>query len=65
MTVPEATMHQDDRLPFGQYHVWLAGQVFPVQPEAIAQPVQRPPHLYLWQRIRRADPAHDRGPALT
>jgi len=64
VTVPKAPMHQHDNAPLREHHVRLSRQVFPVQPEPVAHPVQDATNAHFRPRISGGYAAHDLGPPL-
>lgn len=56
MPMPEASMDEDDRFPFGQDDVWLPGELPAVKVEAIAVPPQLPSNDQLRLGVLGLDP---------
>ena len=56
--MPEATVHEDDQFVLWQYDVRLARQVLAVQPEPIAEPVQRRADEQFRLGVLAADAGH-------
>lgn len=61
MPVPEATMNEDDSLASAEYEIGLPGQVFCMEPVAIAEAKDQPPYCHLRTRVFGADAGHDLG----
>jgi hypothetical protein len=62
--MPETTVNEDDRFPFGEYEVRLSGQPFVVQAEPQAQPMEDPPDDVFRASVLSPDLPHDFGAAL-
>ncbi len=58
MTMPKAPVDEDDLPAPLEHYIGRAWQIAPVQPEAIAEPVEKTPHRELGCRILRPDPGH-------
>lgn len=58
VTVPKTAMHEDHSLEFREDDIWLTGQFFNVQPEAITVPVQKGPDDHFGPRVLALDTAH-------
>ncbi len=58
MAVPEAAVDEDDRVVFGKDDIGFAGEVFPVQAEAVAGAVEHGADLQLGLGILAADLRH-------
>ena len=56
--MPEAAVNKYDLATGTEDDVWLARQVLPVQPEAIAHPVQQPPNGQLRRGVSVLNRAH-------
>jgi hypothetical protein len=59
MSVPKAPVNEYGRLPSWQHNVWIAWQVFPMQPEPIAHSVKHAAYGDLGLCIFACDPPHD------
>ena len=58
VTVPEATIHKDDRMPLGKHDVGMPGQFGGMETISEAQSMQVTTHDHLRLRILRPDMAH-------
>jgi hypothetical protein len=58
MRVPKATMHEDNSQTGCENKVWFAGQIFSMQPVAIAQFMSKTTHCQLGKHVLAADGAH-------
>ncbi len=58
VTVPEASVHEDDRVPLGKHDVGVPRQLGRVEAEAKAQSMQMAAHDHLRLRVLRPDVAH-------
>ncbi len=47
MTMPEATMHEDDRSQAREYQIWRSRKVFRVKPESIPHAMSEPSNDHL------------------
>jgi len=61
MSVPEASMNQNDLLSAGKDEIGLAWKVGPVKPVSVAQPGQDAAYQLLWRGIARLDLLHSAG----
>jgi hypothetical protein len=59
MSMPEASVNEDDRFPLWKNYVWIPWQIIPVQPKAIAHPVKHAPDNSLRLSVLSRDPPHD------
>lgn len=59
--MPEAAMHQDDGIEFGQNDIRPAGQFATMKPVTETKPVQAMPDQDLWLCILAPDTAHHAG----
>jgi hypothetical protein len=57
--MPEAAMHEDDRLPFRQYYIRIARQVLPLDAETQPEAVQYPPNGHFRWGVLAADSPHN------
>lgn len=64
MSVPEATVDQDDRSITGKNDVWSAGEVFSMQAKAEPHSMESRPYGQFGLRIFSLDPGHHSGPGL-
>ncbi len=62
--MPEASVYKHGLLMLWKDNIWPAREVFPVNPESVAHPVQHRPNDELGLGILAADPAHEAGPGL-
>jgi hypothetical protein len=60
MLMPKAAVNENDELVPGKDQVRLPWQVTPMQPEAEAHRMQKPPHNQLWLSVGRSDARHQR-----
>jgi hypothetical protein len=58
--MPKAPVNKDDEPVPGKDQVRLPRQVAPMQPEAEAHRVQKPPDSQLWLGVGRSDARHQR-----
>ena len=58
--MPKAAVNENDELVPGKDQVRLPWQVTPMQPEAEAHRMQKPPHNQLWLGVGRSDARHQR-----
>jgi len=59
MPVPETTMHENRQPMPRKNEVGTTGQIFPVKPKPVTQPVRDAPHNHFRRRIARPDARHD------
>jgi hypothetical protein len=45
MPMPKASSDVDYSFAPGKHDIWVSGQIAPLEPESIAQAVQKPPNL--------------------
>ena len=64
MTMPEATVHEDDLPPAREDEIRSARQLPPVEPISVAKPVDQAANGHLGARSLVPDPGHDFGAAL-
>lgn len=58
VTVPEATLSEQDGPKARKRQIWFAGEISPVQLEAKPALVKATPQYYFWARIPSADTSH-------
>ena len=58
MLVPKTTVHKDHFSAGGEYNVGAAGELSPMQPETVAQPVQLGAHDQFGFSILASDSPH-------
>ena len=58
VTMPEATVHEDDRVPLGKHNVGMAGKFGGMKAVAEPQSVEMTVHKHLRLRVLRPNPAH-------
>ena len=58
VTMPEAAVNEDDRVPLGQHDVWMSGQFGGMEAVAESQGMQMAAHKHLRLRVLRPNPAH-------
>ena len=51
MRMPEAPVNKDDLVPRGEHKIRFSGEVFPVQPEPVAELVNKPPYRQFRQDV--------------
>ena len=51
VTMPEATVHENNRVPFGKHDVGMAGQLGGMKAVAELQGVKMTAHKHLWFRV--------------
>jgi hypothetical protein len=61
MPVPEAAVNEDHRASARKHEVGLSGQILPVETEAIAQSVDKPPDDQFRGSVLAFHRAHDRA----
>ena len=59
MTMPEATVNEDDFAGAGQNYIGLSGQIRTVQSEPVSHAMKKRPHSYFNNGIPPLDAAHD------
>ena len=64
VAMPEAAVHEDDRVPFGEHDVGMAGQFGGMKAVAESEGVEGVAHKHLRLRVLRPNPAHDFAPLL-
>ena len=57
--MPEAAVHEDDRVPFGKHDIRVSRQLGRMEAVAKTQCVQMASHKHLRLRVLRTNPAHD------
>ena len=57
--MPEATVHEDDRVPLGKHDVGMSWQFRRMQTVAEPQSMEVSAHDHLRLRVLRPNPAHD------
>ena len=62
--MPEAAVHEDDRMPLRKHDVGMAGQFGGLKAVAESQGVKVAAHKHLRLRVLRPNPAHDFAPLL-
>ena len=58
VAVPKATMYEQGKVSARKNDVRRSRQVFAMQPEAIAQAMQKPPHSPFWACVFASDSPH-------
>ena len=59
MPMPEAAVHEDDRMPLWKHDVWMTWQFGGMETVAEPQGVKMAAHDHLRLRVLRPNPAHD------
>lgn len=58
MSMPEATVNEDDLSSRWEHDVWRTGKISTMQAVTIAQTVEQPAHEELASRVLRTNPTH-------